>query len=289
MKKAPSHALTNELIAQAQAGSLAARNQLVELHMRLVTKRATAAARRCGHPEAIPDIINTAIAGATDNDGLIHAIAKFDLSRGLRFSTYAVRWIDNAIQNAITQTAVVRVGRNSHGEARLRAVVAELTHEDQVPPTPREVRARCVFLGHEAPTDLAITRALVTVREEQMPHERPHDGEGGRQHHDDPRTLTDDSDPFQALEDREAGRLLLSGLGRLSGPERTALTLSYGLFGSDPMKLTEIAKLLGVSRQRVGQLKAAALGKLQAHFGAAHGQPQRNARIFPFTQALEAA
>lgn len=288
MKKAPSHALTNELIQQAQAGSLAARNQLVELHMRLVTKRATAAARRCGHPEAIPDIVNTAIAGATDNDGLIHAIAKFDLSRGLRFSTYAVRWIDNAIQNAITQTAVVRVGRNSHGEARLRAVVAELSHEDQVPPTPREVRARCVFLGHEAPTDLAITRALVTVREEGLPHERPTEVEG-RQHHDDPRTLTDDVDPFQALEDREAGRLLLSGLELLSGPERTALTLSYGLFGADPMKLTEIATLLGLSRQRVGQLKAAALGKLQAHFGAAHGEPQRNARIFPFPQALEAA
>jgi RNA polymerase primary sigma factor len=287
MKKAPSAAVTNQLIQEAQAGSLAARNQLVELHMRLVRKRCVAAAMRCGCPEAIPDIVNTAIAGATDNDGLIHAIAKFDLSRGLRFSTYAVRWIDNAIQNAITQTAVVRVGRNSHGEARLRAVVAELTHEDGVPPTPREVRARCVFMGHEAPSDLAIARALVSVRTEGMPHEATNSR--GDTRSPDIRTLTDDEDPQQALEDREAGRLLLSGLELLTGPERTALTLSYGLFQSEPMKLTEIATLLGVSRQRVGQLKASALGKLQAHFGAAHGEPQRNASIIPFPQALEAA
>jgi RNA polymerase sigma factor (sigma-70 family) len=289
MKKAPSAAVTNQLIQESQAGSLAARNQLVELHMRLVRKRCVAAAMRCGCPEAIPDIVNTAIAGATDNDGLIHAIAKFDLSRGLRFSTYAVRWIDNAIQNAITQTAVVRVGRNSHGEARLRAVVAELSHEDGVPPTPREVRARCVFMGHEAPSDLAIARALVSVRTEGMPHEQERGSAAPQYHGADMRTLTDDEDPQQALEDREAGRLLLSGLELLSGPERTALTLSYGLFQSEPMKLTEIATLLGVSRQRVGQLKASALGKLQAHFGAAHGEPQRNASIIPFPQALEAA
>jgi RNA polymerase sigma factor (sigma-70 family) len=287
--KAPSQALTYELIAKAQAGDLEARNRLVELHLRLVKKRAMAAAMRCGKQDSIQDIVNTAIAGATDNDGLIHAIEKFDLTRGLRFSTYAVRWIDNAIQNAITQTAVVRVGRNSHGEARLRAVVAELTHEDGVPPTPREVRARCVFLGAEAPSDLAIERALVAVREEPMPHELENGSANVQYHGADIRTLTDEPDPSLALEDRENGRLLLSGLDLLTGPERTALTLSYGLFGSDPMKLTDIAVLLGVSRQRVGQLKAAALGKLQAHFGAAHGEPQRNARIFPFPQALEAA
>jgi RNA polymerase sigma factor (sigma-70 family) len=145
-----------------------------------------------------------------------------------------------------------------------------------------------VLLGHEAPSDIAIARALITVREEGLPHERPAEAEG-RYHHDDPRALTDDMDPAQALEDREAGRLLLEGLQLLTYQERTALQLSYGLFEDAPMKLTEIAALLGVNRQRVGHLKARALKKLQAHFGAAHGESQRNARIFPFPAAAQAA
>lgn len=285
-----SSAETNQLIAAAQAGDTQARNTLVEANLRLVRKRAHAAARRCGRPAIADDLIQTAIAGVNDNDGLIHAIEKFDLSRGLRFSTYAVRWIDNAIQNAVAGLGTVRMGRHSHGEARLRNIVAELTSEDGVPPTPREVRARCVFLGFEAPTDIAIARSLTMVFEEQLPHEAEtgNNWAEGR-FPSDIRAATDDPDPEAALQDREQARLLLAALDALSTQERYVLEASEGLFGAEPRKLVELAAELGISRQRVGQIKAAALEKLRAHVARGDGESWRNPSELPSTAALEAA
>lgn len=286
MKKEPQPAPlsaveTNCLIAAAQQGNLGARNALVEANMRLVQKRAALAARRCGKPGIANDLIQTAIAGATDNDGLIHAIAKFDLKRGLRFSTYAVRWIDNAIQNAIAAQGTVRMGRNSHGEARLRMVVAELTAEDGIPPTPREVRARCVFLGFEAPSDAAIERALMMVFEEPLPAEvEAHDaaayrGQGYRGSQD-LRALTAEPDPERALQEREEARLLLAGIEELSHNEFLILRDSFGLFGAAPRKLVDIAAELGIARQRASDLKIGALKKLRAHIARGNGESLRD-------------
>jgi RNA polymerase sigma factor (sigma-70 family) len=255
---------TLDLIRKAQAGDLAARNRIVLDNMRLVTKRAAQAARRCGKSEHLQDIINTAVAGASDNDGLIHAIEKFDVTRGLRFSTYAVRWIDNAIQNALTQTSTVRLGRNSHGEARLRNVVAELTSEDDCAPTPREVRARCVFRGASAPSDKAIERALVTMREEELPGEAPANDQRKSSTSHDLRAFTADPNPETAIEERQEWKLLCTLLPSLPWNEQLVIRHTFGLAGHEILERTDIATQLGVSTQRVGHLQTSALKRLQA-------------------------
>lgn len=269
----------NALIVLAQAGDLEARNRLVMANMRLVTKRAATAARRCGKSDHLQDIINTAIVGASDNDGLIHAITKFDVTRGLRFSTYAVRWIDNAIQNALTQTSVVRLGRNSHGEARLRTVVAELTHEDVCAPTTREVRARCVFRGAAAPSDKAIERALVTMREEELPTDAPnlHGGRPSNTAHDI-RALTSDAAPIEAIEEREEWKLLCALLPELPANEQLVVRHAFGLGGFEVLERAVIAAKLGVSTQRIGHLQTSALKRLKQLAAAPNGQPRNDAR-----------
>jgi RNA polymerase primary sigma factor len=278
-------ALTLELIGKAQAGDIAARNRLVTMHMRLVADRAHAAARRCGKISLVEDLIQAAVAGATPNDGLIHAIEKFDLTRGFRFSTYAVRWIDNAIQNELTRTKVVRMGRTSHGESRLRAVIDELTHEDGCLPTPREVRARCVFLEMKPPSDQAIERALLTVYEEELPSESlnqaPSNKRNTRAPNGELRALTADANPFGELEDRELGRALLAALDALTPQERDVIAHSFELAGAEPLTQEQIATKLALSRQRVGQLKAQALEKLQQHLAAEHGESLGNTRELP--------
>lgn len=281
--------LTIDLIRKAQAGDVAARNRIVLDNMRLVTKRAAVAARRCGKSEHLQDIINTAVAGASDNDGLIHAIEKFDTARGLRFSTYAVRWIDNAIQNALTQISVVRLGRNSHGEARLRGVVAELTHEDVCAPTTREVRARCVFRGAAAPSDKAIERALITMREEELPSEAPgavNDGRVRGPAHGDIRAMTDDTNPLGAIEDREEWKLLCALLPELPWNEQLVVRHTFGLAGFEVLERTAIAGQLGVSTQRVGHLQTSALKRLKELASApAHGEPRHDTGRLPLSEA----
>ena len=272
--------LTTELILKAQAGDIEARNRIVLDNMRLVTKRAAAAARRCGKSEHLADIINTAVVGASSNDGLIHAIAKFDVTRGLRFSTYAVRWIDNAIQNALTQTSVVRLGRNSHGEARLRTVVAELTHEDVCAPTAREVRARCVFRGTAAPSDKAIERALVTMREEELPSDVPNVGERRTTHGamGDLRALTAEAAPIDAIEDRQEWKMLCAALPSLPANEQLVVRHTYGLAGAKVLERVAIAAMLGVSTQRIGHLQTSALQRLKQLTAAPNGKPRDNDR-----------
>lgn len=283
MTEPTSAAVTLELIRKAQAGDIAARNRVVLDNMRLVTKRAAVAARRCGKSAHLQDIINTAVVGASDSDGLIHAIAKFDCSRGLRFSTYAVRWIDNAIQNALTQIAVVRLGRNSHGEARLRSVVAEITCEDTIPPTPREVRARCVFRGNAAPSDRAITRALVSVRAEELPGDSAPPGER-RSSAVDIRAITSEPDPVGVLETREDWRIVHELLEQLTPREQAVMRHAYGLDGATTLERAEIATTLGISAVRVGHLQTSALRQLQ-RLAAVHGKSRPNPRQVPRSAA----
>lgn len=275
--------LTIDLIRKAQAGDVVARNRIVLDNMRLVTKRAVVAARRCGKSEHLQDIINTAVVGASDNDGLIHAIEKFDVTRGLRFSTYAVRWIDNAIQNALTQTSVVRLGRNSHGEARLRGVVAELTHEDVCAPTPREVRARCVFRGAAAPTDGAIGRALLTMREEELPGEAVSSDRSRASH--DLRALTGDDSPIEILEGREESRMLFAAVAELPSRQQYIVRHIYGLDGFEVSERADIAAALGISAGRVGHLHTAALKRLRELTTPENGKSRDNVRRLPLSEA----
>ena len=279
-------ALSLELVQKAQAGDVKARNRLVELTYKLVVKRATAAAKRARKVEHLEDIISTAIVGANENDGLIHAIEKFDMSRGLRFSTYAVRWIDNAIQNAIASTDVVRVGRYAHGEVGLRTIVADLTLEDGTQPTAREVRARCVFHGMRPPSDKAIERALTHVRAEEMPTEESaaqRDAQHGKRRQlGDLRALASDEDLGAALEDRELGRQLLAAIKALTDDQRMVLVASFGLLDEAQRDTAEISERYGMSLRAVARLRQEALDSL---YLACNGEPQRNSSGEPIKEA----
>lgn len=90
-----------ELIIKAQAGDTAARDAVVTNNLRFVMKRAGKYIG-LGLPEE--DLIQEG------NFGLFHAIKKFDVSRNLRFNTYAAWWIDQYIRRALmNQRSTVRV------------------------------------------------------------------------------------------------------------------------------------------------------------------------------------
>lgn len=76
-----------ELIARAQAGDLAARNRMVEQNMRLLYKKARYFANKVQDPELEGDLVSEGVLA------IIHAVGKFDLSRDIKFSTYASLWI----------------------------------------------------------------------------------------------------------------------------------------------------------------------------------------------------
>lgn len=98
----PPHEL-HTLIAAAQAGDTRARNRVITHNMRLVWRLAHNFARRNGCLDELEDLVQAGAFGSTTRaglDGLAQAIARFDASRGYRFSTLASRWIVSALRSA---------------------------------------------------------------------------------------------------------------------------------------------------------------------------------------------
>ncbi|MDO8500735.1 MAG: RNA polymerase sigma factor RpoD/SigA [Gemmatimonadaceae bacterium] len=200
---------------------------------------------------SLADLINEG------NLGLIRAAHKFDETKGIKFISYAVWWIRQSILQALAeQSRIVRVPLNRAGALhRIGKRASSLLQELGRQPTHSEIAEGLDITEEEVAKTMLISQVHLSLDAPMTP------GEDNRllDYLPDTTNRTPDEQTFEkAL--TEAIEESLSGLKER---ESKILRLYFGLDGEDPMTLEDIGTLLGITRERVRQIKEKALLKLR--------------------------
>ena len=194
---------------------------------------------------ALSDLINEG------NLGLIRAAHKFDETKGIKFISYAVWWIRQAILQALAeQSRIVRVPLNRAGTLhrigkRANALLQELGREPTHEEITEEEVAKTISISQ---THLSLDAPLTPGEDNKLLDYLPDNL------NPTPDELTFEKALTEAIEE---------SLSSLKEREAKILRLYFGLDGQEPMTLEEIGSLLGITRERVRQIKEKALSRLR--------------------------
>ncbi len=191
------------------------------------------------------------------NVGLLTAARKFDPDQGVKFISYAVWWIRQAILASLArQGRTVRVPLNRTADLSKIVRTAEtLRQELRREPTPEEI-------AHATGLSLDVVQSLAALNTSEVRLDAPLDPEGDRSLMD--RFVAEDGNSAedQAM-DAFLSEEIESALRTLPPRDAKVLRLYFGLDGGREHTLEEIGGMLGVTRERVRQLRDRALKRLR--------------------------
>jgi RNA polymerase primary sigma factor len=189
--------------------------------------------------------------------GLIEAAKRFDPERNVKFISYAVWWVRQAIFHALSEHArVFRLPQKLSGQvSRLASAREKLKSELERTPTTEELAERTSFSKDEveklllaAGDDVSLSTAV---------------GDDGNLELGD--TLEQDSVPSAEVEMIRTSfeRRIQDMVGGLDEKEREVIRMRFGLDGDEPKTLQEIGESMGLSRERIRQIESRAKEKLR--------------------------
>lgn len=229
-----------------------ARSELIRANLRFAFSVAKQYQNR-GVP--LSDLVSEA------NAGLVRAADKYDPDVGVNFISYAVWWIRQALHSAVQrQSRTVQVPLNRAADLSRVSRAQELLRQ-RLSREPYEEEIATV-----ADLSLDVTRGLVALLQPTRSLDEPAiSGEPGRTLGE---TLVldrgEDEDTLPGgIESDSRREAIARALDVLAPRDRRVLILYFGLEGNRPMTLQEIARDLGVTRERVRQLRDRALKRLR--------------------------
>jgi RNA polymerase primary sigma factor len=189
--------------------------------------------------------------------GLIEAAKRFDPERNVKFISYAVWWVRQAIFHALSEHArVFRLPQKLSGQvSRLETAREKLKSELERAPTTEELAERTALPKDEverlllaAGDDVSLSTAV---------------GDDGNLELGD--TLEQDTVPSVEVEMIRTSfeRRIQDMVGGLDEKEREVIRMRFGLDGDEPKTLQEIGEAMGLSRERIRQIESRAKEKLR--------------------------
>ena len=191
------------------------------------------------------------------NTGLMRAVDKYEYRRGFKFSTYATWWIRQAITRAIAdQSRTIRIPVHMIDVlSKLRTTAKKLLHEFGREPTVEEI-AQAADVGLEE------ARRVIEMGRQPMSLDRP----VGESEDASFSEFVEDhgaESPTQATTNGLLKDRIDSLLKTLTYREREIIRLRYGLTDGYTYTLEEVGRIFRVTRERVRQIEAKAVKKLQ--------------------------
>jgi RNA polymerase primary sigma factor len=235
------------LRTSVEKGNLA-RDQLIRANTRLVV---SVAKRYAGKGVPFPDLIQEG------NLGLMRAVAKFDYRRGFKFSTYATWWIRQAITRALAdQGRTIRLP--VHMGDRLRKLfrtARDLEQELGRPPSIEEIAGRLDLPPNRVEWMLRVSTDTLSL---QKPVGEDDESELGHFIED-----TEALPPADVADQEILREKLEQLLDTLTPRQARILRLRFGLADGHAYTLEEVGQKFGVTRERIRQIEAQALGRLR--------------------------
>ena len=235
------------LAKQIQKRDEKALKKLVEANLRFVVK---VALQYQGYGLSLLDLINEG------NLGVLEAARRFSPEYNVKFITYAVWWIRQAIMQALGRAsgALRFPARKIRLASKLRSLREEKLQQEGVEPTDEE-------LGRELNLTQAEVEELLQTNRPQASLEEIQKREEGRELIVGRERVPPADDELVRKAFAEEMERLLNGLGPR---ERMIIELRYGLRGGEPMTLEEVGKRFRLSRERIRQVEERAKKKLLA-------------------------
>lgn len=231
------------------AGDQAAKTELIEANLRLVVS----VAKKYNSNTSIPflDLVQEG------NMGLMHAVEKFDFTRGFKFSTYATYWIKQYIQRAIAdQGRAIRVPVHIvEANNLINRTERQLTQSFGRKATPEEVAKELEMDMDKYVSIVEHSKSLLSMD----------------------KTINDDEDtdmneivgdnraenPVEKMRKEATREMIIKVFDSLDEREKEIIMMRYGFDDGEAKTLDDIGELVGLTRERVRQIEIKALRKLR--------------------------
>lgn len=236
------------LARRIKSGDKEALAKLVKANLRFVV---SVAKQYQNQGMSLPDLINEG------NLGLMKAAQRFDETRGFKFISYAVWWIRQAIlQSLAEQARIVRLPVNKIGSInRINRAFARLEQEFEREPSSQEIADMLEMASDEVKEALKTNGRTVSM-------DAPLSSEEDNNMYDVMQS-SDTPSPDKNLINESLAYEIERALSTLSPREAKVLKLYFGINMKHPFTLEEIGEELGLTRERVRQIKEKAIKRIQ--------------------------